>query len=75
MLTIAKISDAQREKREEDARRLREIADRVEIGEISEFVIVANDRDEGSFMGVGSFDDRWRLLGAIEYAKHTVHEN
>lgn len=75
MLTVAKIADATLAKRREDAGRLREIADRVEAGEITEFAIVGNDREGGCFFTVGSFDDRWRLLGAIEYAKRAVDEN
>lgn len=74
-LTIANIDDAKREKREEDARTVRGIADRIERGDITEFALVGNDRVEGRFLTVGSFDDRWRLLGAIEYAKRSVHEN
>lgn len=74
-LTVAKITDAKREKREDDAAKLREIADRVERGEITEFAIACNDRENNCFMVTGSFEDRWRLLGALEYAKTTVHEN
>lgn len=74
-LKLASISDAQLEKRREDATRLRDYADQVESGSISEFVFVANQREDGCFLAHGSFDDRWRILGALEYAKNSVHEN
>ena len=74
-LKLASISDVQRERRRSDAMKLREYADEVEAGDISEFVFVANRKSDGCFMAHGSFDDRWRILGALEYAKTTVHEN
>lgn len=51
---------------------MRELADRMESGEIAECAIVINDRDGNCFESWGHFDDRWRLLGAIEYAKSKV---
>lgn len=74
-LKLASISDAQRERRRSDAAYLREFADEVENGDISEFVFVGNRKSDGCFLSHGSFDDRWRILGALEYAKNTVHEN
>lgn len=58
--------------RAEMAEYLRELADRYETGAVSELAIVGNDREEGCFFQRGAFSDRWRLLGAIEYAKATV---
>lgn len=60
--------------RTEAADILREYADRIERGEISEIVIVCNDRENSNFERFGHFNDRWRLLGALEYAKAAVHE-
>jgi hypothetical protein len=74
-LKVASISDALIERRRENAARLRDCADQVENGDITEFVFVANTKAEGCFMAHGAFDDRWRILGALEYAKQTVHEN
>lgn len=54
---------------------LRELADRFERGDILEMVVVYNDRVEKVFESFGHFDDRWRLLGALEYAKNSVHAN
>lgn len=51
------------------AKYLRELADRFENGEVSEAVLVFNDRENTCFESWGHFEDRWRLLGALEYAK------
>lgn len=53
---------------------LRELADRFEKGEITEAVVVCNDRENTCFSSWGHFDDRWRVLGALEYAKNSVHK-
>lgn len=60
-----KPSDADRDMADE----LRQLADRLEAGEISELSVVANIRTEQSFLTYNKFDDVWRLLGALEYAK------
>lgn len=57
----------------EIAGELRELADKLEAGEVAELVVVANLRADGQFMRVAKFDDAWKALGAIEYAKMTVH--
>lgn len=51
---------------------LRELADRVEAGEIPDIVVVYNDLTEKCFASYGHFEDRWRLLGALEYAKLSI---
>ena len=56
----------------EAADALRDIADQMEAGEISEIVIVYNDIAKRCFASFGQFEDRWRLLGALEYAKQSV---
>lgn len=56
------------------ASRLRELADKVESGDVREVAVVADDQGERVFWGMANFDDRWRLLGALEYAKSKVHE-
>lgn len=53
---------------------LRELAERFERGEISEAVLVFNDRENTCFESWGHFEDRWRLLGALEYAKQTAQK-
>lgn len=56
----------------EGAERLREIADMVERGEIRDIVVCYDNHGEKHFASWGLMDDRWRLLGAIEYAKKYV---
>jgi hypothetical protein len=48
---------------------LRQIADRFEAGEISEIVVITNDRENFDFRTYGDWQDRWRMIGAIENAK------
>jgi len=57
----------------EMAQSLRELADGLEAGTIRDVVVVANLREEGCYMRHSRFDDAWRLLGAVEYARNTVH--
>ena len=66
---IAAIADAGAEERKANAERLREHADMVESGAIGDYVIVADCVRDRVFMATASFKDRWRILGAIEYAK------
>lgn len=48
---------------------LREIADRFERGEITEIVVITNDHANYDFRTYGDWQDRWRMVGAIENAK------
>jgi len=43
-------------------------------GKITEIVCVANDKSEKAFVRISGFSDAWRILGALEYAKQTVHK-
>lgn len=61
--------------RKSAADQLRDYADRMERGEISEIVVVLNDRENKHFERFGHFDDRWRLLGAIEHAKTVIFDS
>lgn len=56
----------------EFAQHLRDYADRVESGDITEFVFVARSTEENNLIRCSSFEDRWRLLGALEYAKANI---
>ncbi|MDG4650112.1 hypothetical protein P6F26_16815 [Roseibacterium sp. SDUM158017] len=44
-------------------------------GVIQDVVVVASIKDEDgpAFWRGGEFNDRWRILGALEYAKDMVH--
>jgi hypothetical protein len=56
------------------AESLRELADRVESGEVRDCVVVYDDLTNKVFASSGTFRDRWRVLGALEYAKAKVNE-
>jgi hypothetical protein len=51
---------------------LREALERAEAGEIAEVVVVANCPDANEFRYRASFDDRWRVLGALAWASRQV---
>ena len=51
---------------------LRDYADRVERGELSNFVIVVRDKRGNSLERFGIWEGCWELLGALEYAKSAL---
>ena len=57
------------------AKYLHELADKIESGEIRDCVVVFDNHTKKCFESFVEFSDRWRLLGALEYAKQQVHEN
>lgn len=60
----------------QSAERLREIADLLESGDVTEVVVVYNNEAEKHFAKWGHFADRWRLIGALEYAKEcAIHDH
>jgi len=59
----------------EAAEYLRELADRWEKGEVLDMVIVLNDKTGKCYESYGNFDDRWRILAALEYAKGGVYNS
>ncbi len=72
-MQVVQFTDAhEQQRRKDDADILRDIADRIENGEITECIVVANNREDNVFERFGTFQDRWRMLGAIEYAKSGV---
>lgn len=54
---------------------LEEYLDKAKKGEVFEIVIAASVNDEQGIAFTRStvFEDRWRMLGALEYAKMAVH--
>ena len=72
---IALVDPAHQAWCDEGANILHEIADRVASGQIKELVVVYRDGENNYFASFGHFEDRWRLLGALEYAKNAVHDN
>lgn len=55
------------------AQYLRGLASRIDSGEVTDCVVVFNDRENACYERYASFNDRWRILAAIEYAKDAVH--
>lgn len=53
----------------EAANSLRAMADKIESGEIRDWLFVADDLEERAYYSTSLYEDRWRLLGAIEFAK------
>lgn len=75
-LKVVEAVDPARAKRNKEAAEyLRELADRWENNEILEMVVVTNDKEGQCFENYGNFEDRWRMLGALEYAKAGVFNN
>ena len=75
MKVVSDIKSARASEWQAPADYLRDLADKFENGEVTEMVCAAHLRTEDCYSSFGHFDDRWRLLGALEYAKSTVHEN
>jgi hypothetical protein len=55
------------------AKFLRELADKMEAGDVSEIAVIWNDRGQNAFGGYGMHNDKWRMLGALEHAKMMTH--
>lgn len=54
---------------------LEELLEQARRGEINDLVVVASvkDADGPYFYSFSEFKDRWRILGALEYAKSGVN--
>lgn len=61
-----------REENTEAIAALEEILAEAKSGNLQDFVIVGNLANDGHFIRASVFEDGWRLLGALEYAKQTV---
>ena len=68
-MKLVSIADAGAEGRKANADEIREMADAIERGDIIEWVMVANDRAREVYVSHCEFPDRWRMLGALEYAR------
>lgn len=69
MTKITALPDPRAESRKADAQMLRDFADEVERGDVTEWVIAGNHRKDGYYFTSAGFEDRWRMIAAIEYAK------
>ena len=56
------------------ADKLRQIADKIEAGELTEVIVVANAPERNSWYHYQHFDDQVRLIGACEFAKAAIFE-
>lgn len=72
MKAVSAVSPEVAQRNAEAAAFFREFADRFEAGEILDCVVVWNDLAEKGYGTWGDFRDRWRILGALEYAKQGV---
>lgn len=50
----------------------RELADRIEAGDIGNISVVFNDKGENVYERFGHWNDRWAMYGALEYAKSAI---
>ena len=53
---------------------LQDLLSKAKRGEIRDFVVVCsvNDEESNGYLRHALYKDRWRLLGALEYAKDAV---
>ena len=66
------ITNLKREPDPEIIRMLEELLEMAKAGDLMEFVCVGNLTSDGAYVRHSVFKDRWRLLGAIEYAKSSI---
>lgn len=71
-MTIHKL--VHRDEDQETVEILEDLLEKAKRGEIRDLVVVCSVSDEESngYLRHSLFKDRWRLLGAIEYAKDSV---
>lgn len=75
MMKLVELPKKEDPRWKEAASFLHDLAERAAKGDILDIVVVFNDKEEACFSSWGDFSDRWRLLGALEYAKAGVHNN
>ena len=51
---------------------MREVADEVEAGTVTEIVVICNNVEDRCFYRKASFENSWKLLGALEYARYAL---
>lgn len=69
MSKLTALPDPRAETRRLDAQTLREFADEVERGDVTEWLIAGNHRKDGYYFTSAGFEDRWRLIAAVAYAQ------
>lgn len=71
---MSKLTTLKRHGDPDAARFFREIADKIESGQVGDFFLLADDRDAEEYTTCARFHDRWRMTGAIEWAKTRLAE-
>lgn len=51
---------------------IEELIAEARAGNVVDIMVVANDTKGKSFVRISDFEDGWRALGALEYAKSSV---
>lgn len=69
MTKITALPDPRAESRRLDAQTIRDLADEVERGDVTEWLIAGNHRKDGYYFTSAGFEDRWRLIAAVAYAQ------
>jgi len=69
---VTAVDPARVERNTNMAESLRKLADRALKNELPDLCVIFSDRESRGFVSFGDFEDRWRLVAAIENAKHDV---
>ena len=72
MKVVSAVSPEVAQRNAEAAAFFREFADRFERGEVIDCVMVWSDLSEKAYGSWGDYKDKWRMLGALEFAKAGV---
>lgn len=68
-MSVVSLKEAAKKGDPEAAAELRRFADLVEAGDMTEIIIIGNNVSENVYETFSIWDDRWRVIGAIENAK------
>lgn len=75
MTHITALPDPRADTRKADAQTLRDLADEVERGDVTEWLVAGNHRKDGYYFTSAGFEDRWRLIAAVAYAQGQATQN
>lgn len=66
------VSEIKREPNHDAIKILEELLALAQAGELTELAAAGNISSEGNFFRGAAFNDRWRMIGALEYAKSAI---
>ena len=72
-MMVAQIQKIERPVNSDIVDALEEILEWAKAGHVSDIAIVGHHAEDGDFFRHAVYADRWRILGALEYAKDAVH--